>query len=94
MFLGFNFNPLTAVAECEAWLANGEDLDLEHIETQRASLEGMIKNPQELTGHESEELAKAEKILYQFLCDNGAVSSPVLRDEALEGDLLAIPFNR
>jgi len=46
-FLGFDFDPNTAVAECKAWLENGEDLDLEHIETQRASIEGMLRHPQE-----------------------------------------------
>jgi len=35
-----------------------------------------------------------EKMLYGYLLENGAVSSPVLRDKGLGGDLLHIPFGR
>ena len=93
-FLGFDFDPDTAVAQCKDWLENGEDLDLEHIETQRASIEGMLKHPQEYTKAKGKALAEVEKMLYDYLVENGAVSSPVLRDKALGGDLLHIPFDR
>jgi len=94
MFLGFDFSPDTAVAQCKAWLEDVDGLSLEYIETQRASIEGMLKHPHELSVSEGKALAQVEKMLYDYLVNNGAVSSPVLRDEALGGDLLAIPFDR
>jgi hypothetical protein len=93
-FLGFDFDPDSAVQQCRHWLENADDLCLEHVETQRASLEGMIKHPHLMTVGQGEALGKAEKILYDYLVENGAVSSPVLRDKALGGDLLHIPFDR
>ena len=92
--MGFDFDPDTAIAQCKAWLENGEDLYLEHVETQRSSIEGMLKHPHLFSKAQGNVLAEVEKMLYEYLVANGAVSSPVLRDEALGGDLLNIPFDR
>ncbi|MFT6905829.1 MAG: hypothetical protein ACJAS1_002492 [Oleiphilaceae bacterium] len=93
MFLGFNFDPDTAVEHLREFFDSGEDVELEYIETQRASISGMLKHPHLLTDHQKESLETVEKMLYDYLCKNGAVSSPVLLDEAIGGDLLHIPFN-
>jgi hypothetical protein len=94
MFLGFDFDPVNAVAQCEHWLSAGEGLDLEYIESQRASIAGMLKHPHLLTVPQGNALSIVEKKLYSYLCENGGVSSPVLRDSALGGDLIHIPFDR
>jgi hypothetical protein len=92
-FLGFDFDPDSAVQDCLNWLESADDLCLEHVETQRASLEGMIKHHHLITVEQGEALAAVEKILYDYLCNNGGVSAPVIRGEALGGDLLDIPFD-
>ncbi len=94
MFLGFDFDPNTALDSCNHWLENTDDIDLEHLETQRASIAGMLNHDYLMDDDQRQTLQKVEKRLYQYLCENGAVSSPVLFDEALGGDLLNVPFNR
>jgi hypothetical protein len=93
MFLGFDFDPDKAVEQLQEWLDSGEDVELEYIETQRASIGGMLKHPHLLTNSQKKSLETAEKMLYDYLCKRGAVSTPVLIDEALGGDLLHIPFD-
>jgi hypothetical protein len=93
MFLGFDFSPDTALENCTNYLET-DDIDLEHLETQRASIAGMLNHDYLMDDNQRETLRKVEKKLYKYLCENGAVSSPVLLDEPIGGDLLNIPFKR
>jgi hypothetical protein len=69
-FLGFDFDPDSAVQDCLNWLESADDLCLEHVETQRASLEGMIKHPHLMTVEQGAALSKVEKMLYDYLVEN------------------------
>lgn len=93
MFLGFQFDPIYADTDCNQWLENSDDINMEHLETQRASIANMLKLPHLLSKKQEASLQKAETMIYNYLCDNGGISSPVLRDEALGGDLLQVNFD-
>jgi len=94
MFLGFDFDPENADVQFNEWLESGEDVDLEYLETQRAQLSNMLKNEHLVSAKQRGPIERCEKLMYDYLINNGAVSAPVLRDDALEGDLLNVPFDR
>jgi hypothetical protein len=92
--MGFDFTPESALSICKQWLDAGEDLDLEHIETQRATLQNMLKHHHRFDETQRQSVEAAEKILYNYLCSHGGISSPVLHDDALGGDLIHAPLDR
>ncbi len=94
MICGFNFSTDTAIEQCKEWLSNECDLDLEHLETQRASIENIIRLDTTLSEDDKVTLTQVERMLYDHLVSNGAISAPVLRDDALGGDLLDLGYNR
>lgn len=94
MICGFEFDIDTAVMDCQKWLSSDSGVQIEHIETQRASLENILRLDTTLTADQQGTIKKVEKILYEYLVANGGISAPVLRDEAQGGDLLYIPFDK
>ncbi len=93
MICGFDFNLDTAVMDCRQWLASDSGVEIEYIETQRASLENILRLDTSLTESQQTTIKRVEKMLYEHLVANGAVSSPVLRDDAQGGDLLHLPLD-
>lgn len=93
MVCGFDFNIDTAVADCREWLASDPDTELEYIETQRASLNNMMRLDTTLNDEQHAIIKQIEKLLYDYLVEHGAVSSPVLREDAQGGDLLHLPLD-
>lgn len=93
MFCGFDFEISTVVRDCQEWLDSSPDTELEHIETQRSSIQRMIDLSVDLPSEDLASLQEAEKYLYEYLVANGAVSSPVLNDDALGGDLVNINWS-
>jgi hypothetical protein len=92
-FCGFSFNPETAEADCQEWLNGQPDIELEYLETQRASIQIMISQQPYLNDHQVHALTAVEKLLYSYIVNAGGVSSPVLRCSALGGDLVHINFD-
>jgi len=93
MFCGFDFTAETADADCQAWLDEHPDVELEYIETQRASLANMLRLSPTLTEEGRAALQRAEQQLHNHLLAQGAVSAPALHDDALGGDLLDLGFD-
>jgi hypothetical protein len=93
MYLGFEFEPSQALEVCKEYLLSGFDIDIEHLETQRASIQNMLKLYPSMKDNDRDQLVQTEKLIYNYLVDHGGISSPVLNDEALGGDLVHIPYN-
>lgn len=91
MVCGFDFSLDSAVNDCKLWLASCPDVEIEYIETQRASIVNILRLNTSLSSDQQAVLVAVERLLHDYLIDNAAEYSQTPTDEALGGDLLYLP---